>query len=80
MSIVKILIFCYDIPVNTNNQQGGLNMEGIIYLIIIAVVALAAFLTIVFLLARRAKKSKNFEEDFGRVGTLNAINQWRHGR
>ena len=55
-------------------------MEGIIYLIIIAVVALAAFLTIVFLLARRAKKSKNFEEDFGKVGTLNAINQWRHGR
>lgn len=55
-------------------------MEGIIYLIIIAVVALAVFLTVVYLLSRHAQKSKDFEEDFGKVGTLTTINLWRHGR
>lgn len=55
-------------------------MDGFVYLIIIAVAVLIVFFFAIWLLSRRSSKSKDFEEDFGRVGTMNAINQWRGGR
>ena len=55
-------------------------MNGLFYMILIAAGVLAAIFLVVWLLSRRASKSKGFEEDFGRVGTMNAINQWRGGR
>ena len=55
-------------------------MNGLLYMILIAVAVLIVFFFAIWLLSRRASKSKGFEEDFGRVGTMNAINQWRGGR